>query len=477
MDEHGWWVGHFYTLLMPSALRQRLAAHFTPPAVARRVLTLAIEAGLDLTTARILDPAAGGAAFLSTVAGIMQERAVPTKDILARLHGVEIDPYLAQLAEAILAHRLGVPYSKRNIVKAGDSLSLQYDGPYDAVLANPPYGRLLGLSRRQRLRWAHLANPGHVNLYAIFVGLSLDLLRTGGLAALVLPASFLAGPIFTRLRKYIQKHSEVISIDILNDRNGVFFDVSQDTCVMLLRKGQAKSMPRWGLMSAEGSLKPLGKVPLPEEPGSPWVMPLEGLPTAPADTLARLSNWGIRVKSGHFVWNRERRRMCKAKRSAFDVPLVWAQNISPGKLIRPASKHGTGIDFVRFAKDSSAIIRKPAVVMQRTTNNRQHRRLISASIDPSVIRTHGGFVTENHTIVLLPMDDSVDLKTVTQLLSSSAVDAMYRRVAGTASISVQALRELPLPWPQNLRAALARKLPFDKAVTEAYAMVNREEAA
>ena len=53
------------------------------------------------------------------------------------------------------------------------------------------------------------------------------------------------------------------------------------------------------------------------------------------------------------------------------------------------------------------------------------------------------------------------------LLNSKAVDACYRQLSGTASISVTLLRRLDLPSPQALKAALARNKNVEEAVEDA----------
>ena len=72
------------------------------------------------------------------------------------------------------------------------------------------------------------------------------------------------------------------------------------------------------------------------------------------------------------------------------------------------------------------MVTKPAAVMQRTTNDKQPRRLIVAMVDPMVVSEWRGFVTENHTIVLTA-DDAERLELAVALLNTAAVDARYRR--------------------------------------------------
>ena len=81
VDERHYWIGTLYTLMLPSKVRRSQATYFTPPAVADAVVDLAIEAGFNLSNDDVLDPTAGGAAFLSTIAGRMASAGLVAKDV------------------------------------------------------------------------------------------------------------------------------------------------------------------------------------------------------------------------------------------------------------------------------------------------------------------------------------------------------------------------------------------------------------
>lgn len=72
VEERHYWIGTLYTLMLPSKVRRSQATYFTPPAVADAVVDLAIEAGFNLSNDDVLDPAAGGAAFLSTIVSVVR---------------------------------------------------------------------------------------------------------------------------------------------------------------------------------------------------------------------------------------------------------------------------------------------------------------------------------------------------------------------------------------------------------------------
>lgn len=91
------------------------------------------------------------------------------------------------------------------------------------------------------------------------------------------------------------------------------------------------------------------------------------------------------ARAGYFVWNREKGRLvAKLRRGQRGYPLIWAKNVRPGTTCLPLGKKNAGTDFVTFTEDSTAIVTSAAAVMQRTTNDKQPRRLVAAMVDPSV---------------------------------------------------------------------------------------------
>ena len=84
-----------------------------------------------------------------------------------------------------------------------------------------------------------------------------------------------------------------------------------------------------------------------------------------------------------------------------------------------------------------------------------------------------GFVTENHTIVIVPdpaKRQQLPLRKVCRLLNTMAVDARFRRISGSVSVSTKALRDLPLPTAVAVRRFFkASERSDDDAAVAAYA--------
>lgn len=500
-DERHYWIASLYALLMPDVLRRRLAAYFTPPHLAHYAIGALVEAGIKPGRDRILDPASGGAAFLvplaAYIAGHGRQRGRSASRIIRSindtLRGVEIDSGLANLSRALLRGLLN-----REIESSGTMLSglidcantLELEPPdslYDAVIGNPPYGRILRPSHELLERYRPVISEGYVNLYALFVEQALQWVRPGGIVCLIIPTSFVGGPYFAALRKRILDRASVLRLDLIDKRSDVFLDVLYDLCVILPRRNEGPTrctIAKSSLLLIDRPQCDLGALELPEQPsGHVWA-----LPDPEADQplfqrgLATLGVYGYLVKADYFVWNREKHRYRIARRPrSTEVPLFWAHNVRANEACVPRDGNVGQTGFVAIDDGSSAIIRSDAVILQRTSNRRQKRRLIAAAIDQAAIIGGRGFVTENHTIVIVPdptKNQLLPVQMVCRLLNTGAVDARFRRMSGTVSVSTRALRDLPLPAAGHVEQFFGeRERSDDEAVIAAYAASIRRAGA
>lgn len=494
-DEKYYWLSNLYTLLMPAARRRKLAAYFTPPHLAEYAIDRLAQAGVRLGKDRILDPASGGAAYLLPLASRIAKSAQRCHDspentlkkIESTLHGVEIDRGLSCLSKMLLSDLL-----KEQIRSAGrkpdisiaqaDTLALHPPAPlFDAVIGNPPYGRVFRPSKNLLRDFAPAISDGYVNLYALFLEQSLRFTKPGGVIALVVPMSFLGGPYFRNLRKHILTEANVLSLDPVDKRSDVFLDVLYDVCILTVQKKQNNRPAQAATCSLLTVTKPhrfLGNLELPGTASSEvWALPdedkNENLFQAGLETL---NDYGYVARTGYFVWNREEDRYRAGRKPRKnEVPLFWAHNVKPGELCRPYEDGGdcAFVGFVKFDKDRmSPIIRDDAIILQRTSNRRQPRRLIAAIARLSRIPGKSGFITENHTIVIVrdpQKTQAVSLSVLCRLINTAAVDARFRRISGSVSVSTKALNQLPLPAAAHVRSLFVADADDEQAAAVSYA--------
>ncbi|MHC2435286.1 HsdM family class I SAM-dependent methyltransferase [Bradyrhizobium sp. USDA 4451] len=496
-DERHYWIASLYALLMPKARRRKLAAYFTPPHLAHHAIDALLEAGIKPGHHRILDPASGGAAFLVPLAARIlrqgRQRGSRAKTIVQTigdtLHGVEIDNGLAQLSEALLTDLLYAEIDASGIeldglVDRANTLELNKpDVLYDAVIGNPPYGRILRPTRFLRENFSSVISGGYVNLYALFIELALRWTRPGGVICLIVPMSFVGGPHFAALRKRILQRASVLRLDLIDKRSDVFLDVLYDLCVMVLRRHDGQPHPvtaETSLLTIDEQSRYLGKLELPARPSSHvWALPdsSSGSPLFQPG-LTTLDGYGYLTRTGYFVWNREqhRYRVGKTPRST-EVPLFWAHNVRANKKCQPKDGDDGRIGFARIPQDSNAILRTDALILQRTSNRRQKRRLIAGIVRQADVVGGQGYITENHTIVVMPKPTAKRLlpfSMLCRLLNTKAVDDRFRRMSGSVSVSTKALRDLPLPMASDVRRFFANnKLSDDEAAEAAYAASER----
>ena len=289
-DDFEYAVACAYTILMPASRRKELGAYFTRPVLVRHLVRRLEDAGLDYGRHTIHDPAAGGAAFIvplvrRVVASLRRAghgRGEIRRRIAEQLSGLEIEPGLAEVANALVGRALareGLAWgqSSLSLVKLGDSLTTTVR-KVDAIVGNPPFGKVGAIAQRT---WAASFSDilgGQLNLYAMFLRRSLDLVADGGLIGFVLPTSFYAGPEFRTLREAVVSRADVLSLDLIDQRVGEFLDVMQDACFLVLRRRDnaataVQSQPsRCSLVGKNGSTTPIGAF-TPGPNGAPWVLP------------------------------------------------------------------------------------------------------------------------------------------------------------------------------------------------------------
>lgn len=197
VTDAGYAIGLLYTGALPERLRAKLGAYYTPPALCERLLDMAADAGVDWQTARVLDPACGGGAFLAPVARRMVEHLPDVSasnalgEIARRLRGFEIDPFAAWMSQVFVDAALGDLCGAAGarlppLVSVCNSLEQTPDGGgFDLVVGNPPYGRTV-LSPALRAAYRR-SLFGHANRYGLFTDLALRFARPGGVVAYVTP--------------------------------------------------------------------------------------------------------------------------------------------------------------------------------------------------------------------------------------------------------------------------------------------------
>jgi adenine-specific DNA-methyltransferase len=465
-------IGRAYTEALPPDYRAKLGIYYTPPLLTTRLIELAGAAGTRWETARVLDPACGGGAFLAPVAQRIVDSLpdcsprILMKNIATRLRGYEIDPFAAWLSQVTLDAVL-LPISKAvgepipAVVSIRDSLrDLSKSEQFDLLIGNPPYGRVR-LDENDRACFKR-SLYGHANLYGMFTDVALRYAKPGGVIAYVTPTGFLAGQYFKNLRKLLADEAPPSEIEFIDMRKGVFDSVLQETLLATyVRRGDRRRVSVRVISPTNGDLTVVqaGTASLPDDSSQPWLLPRgpgdAGLVERLRSMPFRLCDWGYGVSTGPLVWNRHKPQLV-SEPGAGHAPLIWAEAVtSDGRFEYRATKRNHTPYFKVGPGDERLLVNRPCVLVQRTTAKEQSRRLIAACLPENFLVRHGGAaVVENHLNMVRPKLGRPALvapEVVAAFLNSAAADRAFRCVSGSVAVSAFELESLPLPAPSELR--------------------------
>ena len=463
------WADHaiasVYAALILQTRRKTLGAYFTPPHLVDHLLRRMGELGMDIAHHKMRDPAAGGAAFLVPLARRMiaewrnegiSERGIVTL-LRRRLLGTEIDRGLADIANALLRRMLVREWGFRpstvkdlKIVRRANALVCRTTPEQpDHEVGNPPYRRLsIDEYAAMHKRFGDIAS-GRLNLYAMFMRRALAEVPAGGLVGHVVPASFLGGPEFSAFRRRLLELAEVLVLDLVDQRSGVFVDATQDACFVVLRRRDAEVKGEQccassGILRANGHFVAAADMHLTAD-GSAW-----HLPGPEAQFTATLEDWGYRATVGYLVPFRQARRM-HDRPAKGRVPLIWAKAVGQdGSFDHSRGVSSKRAGWVSVPPDAPYVVRDPCVVVQRTSSRDQRRRVVAAAVPEAFIRHHGGLVGENHVLLLVrTRPDAPPPDALAEALNNPLVSEAMNRVCGSASLPVCAIQSLRLPPPRS----------------------------
>lgn len=247
-------LGDLFEGFLDRGVKQSEGQFFTPAPICRFiVMSLPLPTMLadSAQPPRAIDYACGAGHFLTELAS--QQRALlPKGTDLAEYHkaiyGIEKEYRLSKVAKVS-----AFMYGQKDIhICYGDGLVNRHaafpgieDGSFDLLVANPPYsvrGFLETLPEAERNAYsltdavsdAETAN----SIETFFVERAKQLLKAGGVAAIVLPASLLSngGGVYMRAREILLQHFDIVAIAEFG--SGTFGKTGTNTVTLFLRRKQ-----------------------------------------------------------------------------------------------------------------------------------------------------------------------------------------------------------------------------------------------
>lgn len=475
-------LGDAYVTALDPADRRRTSRHYTPPVLAGVLWEQAQATAGGPIDGLVFDPACGTGALLLPPLRSWLGRCAELEKAPTGVGGCDLDEAAVWLGNVALASVLlpswaQLPAARRHparlpaLLHVGDGLTTR-EPHAAAVLMNPPYGRIR-LDDHERLRWSH-AVYGHANRYALFMAAATAQLKSGGVLAALVPAGWLGGAYFQRLRAHLAADAPLDRVTYVRERADVFSTgVLQETVLASFVRGAAPGEIRCAALAGNG--QPIqvrvGSACAPLRPDLPWPLPREAsdvqLVRRAATLQPRLPDYGWKVSTGPLVWNRAKDRI-SAHRRAGSVAIVWAADLEGGTLRWARVRQAQRWLALPPGDECALVLDRPAVLVQRTTAPEQSRRLLAAVLDAACLASWGGrIVVENHVNVLTCLDPRSPLTTrlLMLLLGSAVFDRLYRCLTGSVAVSAYELSAMPLPdrdtlldWARHDDAAVGRKI-------------------
>jgi adenine-specific DNA-methyltransferase len=455
-----------YVLALSDSVRTKEGRHYTPAALAQALYEQAVAVHAPSVQGIVWDPASGAGMLLLPALRdwlARNEQADPADTlhkVSEAIGGRDLDHAAVWLGNVILAAELlplwaRLPERQRPALPAlltvGDGLA---EAPVPAAICvlNPPYGRVR-LEPEERLRWSHVVF-GHANRYGLFMAAAAASLAPGGVLSALVPAGWLGGSYFQKLRRYLADTAPLVHLTYVTDRSGVFSTgVLQETVLATFRHGGAPQELTCERITLNGTVarEAIASGWAPHQGTGPWLLPRQAGDLAlvrAADNMPhRLEDYGWSVSTGPLVWNRHKDQLF-SKPEGNAVKIVWAGDLDGGQLHQEPARDSMRYLTLRDRDVKVLVLAKPAVLVQRTTAPEQPRRLLAAALDSETLARWGGRVAvENHVNVLTcsQPDSVLTPERLTLLLDSDVLDRLYRCLTGSVAVSAYELAALPLP--------------------------------
>ncbi len=274
MVQEAYDVGLRYEATLDRRARD-LGAHYTPPAVARGLVDLALDRRRPGTVRCVVDPTCGGGAFLVAAADALVDTGVAPADALGSLHGADVDPGAVSAARSALSiwaehhgldGRAAAELASVEVLDGFELLDRLADrGGADLVVGNPPFRSQLrgaavhdGATRGAlRSRFGSVAH-GYTDLTGLFLVAAVRSVAPDGVVALVQPRSVLVAANAAGVRGAVVASGDLAAVWLPAEP---VFEAQVQVCSPVVRGRRPAGLPGAALVAVHDRL---GRQPLVE---------------------------------------------------------------------------------------------------------------------------------------------------------------------------------------------------------------------
>ncbi|MDE3721414.1 N-6 DNA methylase [Nocardiopsis sp. N85] len=426
--------------------QEAFGQHFTPAITGDLMAGMLDLAALD-GTVRILDPGTGvGSLTVSLIHRLRTER----PDLSLHVTAVEVDPQLVPHLAQTLAACEAYGRVKTEVITEDflTSEEPRMRGPFDLVIANPPYGKLARNSdQRKHTALRTIDTP---NRYSAFWAESVAALAPGGQIVIIVPRSWANGAYFTAFREWLLSQVGLDNLLVFESRDSVFADsgVLQENVVVSMTKG-----PQSPTVTMHAALKhgaevehrtvPFDVVVRPEDRYK-FVRFTDGEVVVPPASSYTLADLGITASTGKVVDFRNRDLLTPTPQPD-TVPMIYQAHIRPTGVDHRLSARGKPSWF-RIGISAADKLTVPAgtyVLIKRFSSKEEKHRVVAG-----VWESEAPTAFDNKTNYLHSDGRGLDPALARGLvlwLNSTILDDVFRTFSGHTQVNATDLRILPFP--------------------------------
>ncbi len=255
---HNQFLGDMFEGFLDQGVKQSEGQYFTPMPICRFILmSLPLESLIrkSVTPPKAIDYACGAGHFLNELALqikplVTQHKQAKLADYHKAMYGIEKEYRLSKVAKVS-----AFMYGQQDInICYGDGLVAQhagfsqiYNDSFDLLVANPPYsvrGFLETLHEEERIVYSLTGTIGDLetanSIETFFIERAKQLLKAGGVAALILPSSILSngGNTYVKTREILLQYFDIVAIAEFG--SGTFGKTGTNTVTLFLRRKQTE---------------------------------------------------------------------------------------------------------------------------------------------------------------------------------------------------------------------------------------------
>ena len=481
-------LGYFYeNALVDQKLRKELGIHYTPRSIAHRILSRMPIEDIPPSDRVVFDGSCGSGNFLLAAYERLAELLPSAWDrnqkhnhLVKRVHGVDVDPFAAQVAGLSLFF-MDLLAGDSWDVKAADfmtSAPASLTRPPTIVVGNPPFEELRSSEGQRRQR------------ATLFLNKYLDVLEPGGLIGMVLPETFLENSSCRDARRRFLEECELLELWHLPE--GIFPTSSAATAIVIARKltsirnnqGAPVRVERVGGLSREKTRflngdRPRFSYVVPST--EPWTRATDVyISSSPLDkpvwdavrSAKRLGDIAY-VRNGIIPGKNQRSDHIETASRGPE----WKRWISGSSEFEPYALKPKQIRYVRYPGN----LHRPRTDLESVFESPKSKVLVNSGRAPgnpwriyAAIDDVGCFPSQGIHCVI-PKDSSVSLEEITAFLNSSVASAWVDSRNRRRWIGEDTLRDMPFPAFTNLMRETVKDRVTEIAALKGRALQRRSK--